>query len=180
MVVPAIEVGGSDATTAPAPTSVPCDDLPYQPCGGPVAPGTDGRACTGGRGDYDGDPGNGCEAQPDVVDGTVAAGELQATLVPADDVDRYPLPIRDRAQLLCDGTVEVTLTAPAGVAQRLEVLDDGEVVRQAGSTDGTPTSVRLREPGCFSDDSTELEVRITSIGADRSPEPYLLAVDGSY
>jgi hypothetical protein len=171
---------GTGEGVATATTLAPCADLPYRPCGGPVAPGTDGHACIEGRGDYDGDPANGCEAVPDDRDGSVLTDELTANLVPVDDVDRYPLPVRDRAQLLCDGSVEVTLTAPAGVAQRLEVLDGDEVVRRAGSTDGTPAAVRLREPGCFSDDSTELEVRVSSIGADRSAEPYLLEVVGSY
>lgn len=173
------EGSAGTATVTAAPTTA-CQDLPYQPCGGEPAPGTDGVACIDDRGDFDGDPTNGCEAVPDGLDGSVLEGIAEANLVPADDVDVYELDVVDQAQLLCDGTLRLTLTAPAGVAQRLEVLRDDEELARVGSTDGTPASLELVEPGCFSDDSATLEVRVSSIGADRTGQPYLLEVDGSY
>jgi hypothetical protein len=66
------------------------------------------------------------------------------------------------------------------VAQRLEVHDGDELVGRTGSTDGTPASVVVDEPSCFSDDRTTLRLTVRSIGADRTAEPYVLEVSGSY
>ena len=164
------------ATAAPT----PCQPLPYQPCGSPPAPHTDGVRCTGDHDDYDGLAANGCEAAPDTVDGTAIDGQLTANLVPADDVDRYALAVEDRAQLLCDGTLRVQLTSPPGVSQRVEVLDGQRVLGEAGSTDGFPATVALPEPACGRDDGTTLQVRVASIGADRTAAAYRLEVTGSW
>lgn len=165
-------------TTRPAP---PCQDLPYQPCGAEPAPFTDGRSCTDDHDDYDADPVNGCEAAPDrLADGAPLVGRLAATLVPRADVDRYELDVVDRAQLLCDGELKVTLTAPAGVAQRVRVLDGDDVVAEASSANATPATAAVPEPGCFSDDGTTLVVEVSSVGSDRSAEPYALSVRGSF
>ena len=64
-------------------------------------------------------------------------------------------------QLLCDGELRLTLTAPAGVTLRLEVLDGGEVLRpdherRRGARVGHPARARVplrrrhhaRRPGC--------------------------------
>ncbi len=82
----------SDAAALETPTSTDCVPQPYQPCGGPIAPFTDGTRCTDDHADYDGQPANGCEATPDTQDGTTFSRRLSANLVPADDVDRYPTP----------------------------------------------------------------------------------------
>ena len=96
--------GVASATAAappakPTPTTVPpCRPLPYQPCGATLpAAFTDGTRCVGGHGDYDGDPTDGCEAQPDLVDGAeLRPGHpLAANLVPADDVDTYRTYVTD-------------------------------------------------------------------------------------
>jgi hypothetical protein len=158
----------------------PCAPLPYQPCGGPLAPFTDGRRCTLGHDDYDGSSADGCEAAPDALDGTVVHGSLRANLVPRGDVDTYRLTVADHFQLLCDGAVHVTLTAPAGVTERLEVLRDGAVVARGASADGTPASVSVGDPDCLTDDSGVLEVRVSSIGAERTAQDYLLEARGSY
>jgi hypothetical protein len=175
---------GSDSTGAAAPAGgpapAPCTPLPYQPCGGPVAPGTDGHRCVDGRADYDGDAADGCEAVPDGLDGTTLDGVLRANLVPADDVDRYRLDVDDRPQLLCDGTLRVTLTAPAGTSQRVEVRGDGTLLGEAGSTDGFPATVALEDPSCGRDDSGRLEVAVRSIGDARSSAPYHLEARGSW
>ncbi|CAN5692436.1 hypothetical protein BH24ACT3_BH24ACT3_07890 [soil metagenome] len=172
------EGSGTDAEGAPASD---CQPLPYQPCGSGPAPGTDGRQCIDDRDDYDGDAGNGCEAVPDDRDGEVLVDRLEANLVPADDVDTYPFEVEDRAQLICDGTVTISLTAPVGVGQRLEVLDaDGEVLGDVVSFDGEPRSVEVTEPSCGGDDSTTLEARVSPVAGGRSAEPYTLEVTGSF
>ncbi|HEX6421227.1 MAG TPA: serine/threonine-protein kinase, partial [Acidimicrobiales bacterium] len=61
-----------DAVTgdvAPTEAGDACTDLPYQPCGRPPAPHTDGSSCIDDHDDYDGIAANGCEAAPDDRDG---------------------------------------------------------------------------------------------------------------
>lgn len=175
---------GTGASSAqPSPTSTPeCVDLPYQPCGGPVAPNTDGHACTGDHADYDGEPGNGCEAAPDDLDGSTLEDEvpIRANLVPADDIDRYPFSVGDRLHLTCDGTLVVGLTAPEGVSMRLDVLEDGQILGSATSVDGSPAEVVLVESSCFGDDSADLVARVSWVGEDRSAQSYRLVRSGSF
>jgi hypothetical protein len=99
--------------------------------------------------------------------------------VPGTDVDRYPVDVDDRPQLLCDGTVRLTLVAPVGVAQELTVFEGGRVVGTAGSTNGHPATVALRESSCFGDDSTRFEVRVTTVSG-LSARSYSLEVSGSF
>ena len=188
MVVAGMAVAARDAGERPsAPTSsttttTECPALPYQPCGasGP-APNTDGTACLTGFDDYDQDAANGCEAEPDPhADGSALEGSLEATIVPRDDVDTFTMEVSDSFQLLCDGRLVVTLTAPKGMSLRLEVLAGDEVLRQTTSADGVPAALTLDEPGCFSDDGTTLVARVSPIGSDRSPAPYRLERRGSY
>ena len=173
------------AVQAPAPTeapstTTPCSPLPYQPCGGPAAPFTDGVQCTDDHADYDGDAANGCEAAPDAVDGSRLDRPVAANLVPAADVDRYPFHVDDAFQLFCDGEVDVTLTAPAGATMRLDVLREGRPLGSAVSGDGRPATVVLREDGCGADDAGELQARVSWSGAERSAAPYRLVRSGSY
>jgi hypothetical protein len=169
------------AAAKPAPSKpLPCAPLAYQPCGQPVAPFTDGRGCTLSHADYDGIAANGCEASPDAVDGSPLVHVLRANLVPDGDVDSYPLAVEDKFQLLCDGTVRVTLTAPRGVAQRLELLDgSGTVVGRAASADGQPATATVSDPSCFRDDSGTLHARVSTVSGHSAAE-YRLAVAGSY
>ena len=105
-------VTGDKEVGAGAPDAA-CAPLPYQPCGQAAAPGTDGQDCIDLRADYDSDATNGCEALPDDVDGT-PLGTVEATIVPLDDVDEYPVEVPDNFHFSCDGTVTFDLTAPAG------------------------------------------------------------------
>lgn len=172
----------ASSTTSSASTTEPCSDLRYQPCGDDPAPNTDGRRCLDDHGDYDDDRANGCEAVPDgVSDGTIVDGEVTANLVPRADVDTWTVPVDDRFQFSCDGTVTVTLTAPAGASMRATVTDpDGVELAETTSADDSPGSARVTEPTCFGDDSATLAVAISSVGSDRSPDDYTLEVTGSY
>lgn len=183
LLVAARETGSADGPSPAggAPTTA-CPDLPYQPCGATApAPGTDGERCIDERADYDADVGNGCEAVPDrLVDGSPLADAVEATVVPRDDVDTFTMDVGDGAQLLCDGQLVVTLTAPAGITLRLEVLEDDEVLAEATSADGVPSGVTLREPECFFDDSATLIARVSPVGSDRTADPYVLERRGSF
>ncbi|MEJ5254529.1 MAG: serine/threonine-protein kinase [Acidimicrobiales bacterium] len=170
----------TDPAPASAPSSPPCTPKPYQPCGAPAAPNTDGTRCLGDHADYDGDRSSGCEADPDTVDGQPLTGSLTANLVPDDDVDRYPVTVDDRLQLLCDGTFEVTLTAPAEVAMRVELYDGTKLLRTNVSRDGRSATVSLREPSCLADDSTELIVQVSWEGRQRTAAGYRLERSGSF
>jgi len=173
---------GPTSTTAATSTTEPCLDLPYQPCGqDEPAPNTDGRRCLEDHEDYDGDPSNGCEAEPDgIIDGTPLRDRIEGTIVPRDDVDVLSVEVADERQLLCDGRLRLTLTAPPGVTLRLQVLEDGELLGEATSADGVPATVTLREPECLFDDSTTLQVRVEPIGSDRTAEPWVLERSGSF
>jgi tRNA A-37 threonylcarbamoyl transferase component Bud32 len=175
---------GDPATQlAAAPTgTTPCQPLPYQPCGGaPVAPFTDGRACIDDHADYDGITANGCEAAPDTIDGVTFAGgrTIRGNLVPGTDVDRYPMHVDDRFQLLCDGELRVTLTAPANVAQRVRILDpDGDEVAKAVSGDGVPATAKVGDPNCLFDDGGTYVAEV-SVVSGNSATDYELARAGS-
>lgn len=182
VVVAARETGDAAASTTTTP-STDCVGRPFQPCGQALpAPNTDGERCLTGFEDYDGDPDNGCEAEPDGLDdGTPLRESISGTIVPRDDVDTFAMKVGDGSQLLCDGRFSVRLTAPAGMTLRLEVLDrDDEVLAQTTSADGVPATVTLEDPGCLSNNSTTLIARVSPIGSDRTGEPYLLERRGSF
>jgi hypothetical protein len=175
----------SEAATEPAaettPTEPPCAPTKYQPCGEEPAPGTDGRTCLDGRDDYDGLTSNGCEAEADDLDGTELVDRIAANIVPADDVDRYPMEVADELDLGCNNTLRVEITAPPGLALRLEVLDgQGEVLGQATSADGIPGEVAIQDPRCFRNDSGTFVAQVTATGSDRTAEPYVLTRRGSF
>jgi hypothetical protein len=171
----------STVASSTVPTTAPCAPLPYQPCDGETAPFTDGRVCTDDHADYDADARNGCEAAPDDLDGAALDDQLSPNLVPANDVDEFSFDVDDHYHFSCDGTVEITLTAPPGVSLRLQVFDDdGTELGTAVSADGEPGSVRLAEPQCGGDDSTTLTARVSSIGSDRTAASYSLTRSGSY
>jgi hypothetical protein len=168
------------AAPATSPSST-CTPLAYQPCGRPVAPFTDGVRCTDDHADYDADTTNGCEAAPDTIDGSTLNRPITtANLVPAGDIDRYPFHVNDNLQLFCDGALHVTLTAPAGVAMRLDVLRSGDPLATTVSTDGEPATITLGDPSCLGDDGTDLQARVSWVGDRRSAMPYTLERDGSY
>ena len=162
-----------------------CTALPYQPCGQATpAAGTDGRACLAGFEDYDEDAANGCEAAddglPDEVPFPEGAAAMTGTIVPRDDVDTFAMDVGDGYQLLCDGSFTVTITAPAGMTIRLEVLDDGEVVDEVTSADGIPAQVTLGDPDCLFSDARTLTARVSPIGTDRTGDTYTIDRTGSF
>ncbi|MEX2292770.1 MAG: serine/threonine-protein kinase [Acidimicrobiales bacterium] len=172
-------------TTTDRPATTACAALPYQPCGASQpAAGTDGTHCLPDFADYDEDATNGCEATGDgLADNTPfpeGAEPIRGTIVPRDDVDTFAMAVGDGYQLLCDGQFTVTLTAPAGMTLRLEVLDGEEVLGQTTSADGVPASVRLRERECLGSDARELTAQVSPIGSDRAAAPYRLERSGSF
>jgi len=173
-------LGDGDGAPEATPTTV-CEPLPYQPCGRAPAPGTDGRRCIEGRDDYDDDATNGCEATPDRVDGRELVDRIAATIVPADDVDRYLVPVDDDGDLLCDGTLRLVLVAPARTALRLVLRDDADAaVAETTSADGVPGELAVEEPRCFQDDAGTYVAEVQPIGTDRSAESYVLTRSGGF
>ncbi|MEO6987596.1 MAG: serine/threonine-protein kinase [Aquihabitans sp.] len=162
----------------------PCVDLPYQPCGqDEPAPNTDGRVCINGHADYDGDPTNGCEAAPDGNPPNLVLDEaIEGNIVPADEVDRFLLPVEDRFNLLGDGKLKVTLTAPAGSIMRLTVLSSSGKVLGTGISSGEETLVlTMQEPSRLGDDSTTLTIEVSlEPGAVPTEAPYRLTTSGSW
>jgi len=171
---------GALAIGAVGPTTT-CVPLPYQPCGKPTAPFTDGRVCTNNHADYDTKPENGCEAAPDAVDGRPLETTIQANLVPTTDTDSYPLHVDDNFSFSCDGRVDLTLTGPKESTLVLEVLQGNSVIGQATSRDGSAGRVTLREPNCGGDDVADLSVRVrASKGATPSAASYKITRTGNF
>ncbi len=175
---------GEPSAASTTSSTAECEALPYQACGASPAPGTDGRRCLPGFADYDTDADNGCEARADDhVDGArvpEGAAPVRGTIVPRDDVDTFAMPVGDGYQLLCDGRFRVTLTAPADMTLRLEVLDGDEVVAQTTSADGVAAAVTLDDPDCLFSDARTLTARVSPIGSDRAAGDYVLERSGSY
>ncbi|HET6949843.1 MAG TPA: hypothetical protein VFI47_05695, partial [Acidimicrobiales bacterium] len=105
---------------------------------------------------------------------------VSANVVPADDVDTYPMEIDDHLHLLCDGRVEVMLEAPPGMVLSLEVHDEEGLVESATSTAESPAVVTLTEAQCGSDDATTFDVVVRPVGSDRVAGDYLLTRTGSF
>ncbi len=175
-----VSFSGENAGATPTSTTTPCTPKPYQPCGQPVAPFTDGSRCLVDHADYDGDAVNGCEAAADDVDGNELSRTIDANLVPADDVDRYPTPVVDNFHFTCDGTFEVTLQAPKGTSARVELFRGTTRLGTAVSDDGEPATITVLEPRCFEDDSGELVTQVSWEGTARSATDYRLSRKGSF
>jgi len=186
----ALGATGDQAAAPPTPTTTPCVDLPYQPCGGQPAPNTDGRVCLAGFFDVDRDPSTGCEVRSDDLDGSVLDGPITANLVPADAVDRYPFTVGHDSNPItnllsnpfCDNVFQLTLTAPDGVSMRVDAVDaGGRVLGSAVSADGVAATLRLPQPRCsIADDDLELVAQVSWVGTARSGDDYTLARKGSW
>ncbi|MCD9623562.1 serine/threonine-protein kinase [Rhabdothermincola salaria] len=181
-VVLTTRVGGDDAVgTIVAPvTTEPCQDLPYQPCGQPAAPGTDGVECLAGRADYDGDPTNGCEAVSNVVAGQTLDDRVEANLVPGDAIERFGFRVDHSFNLFCNNTLRVELTSPDGAAMRLDVLSEGDVLGTAVSADGDTATVTLDQPDCFGNTNRDLVARVSWVGERRTADDFVLTRSGKW
>jgi hypothetical protein len=186
----ALAARDGQADAGPTTTTTSCVDLPYQPCGAPVAPNTDGRVCLAGWYDLDGDATSGCEVRGDSLNGTTFDQPITANLVPADAVDRYPFTVGHDSNPLtniftnpfCDNVLQVTLTAPVGVSMRVDVLGSGDrSLGSAVSADGVAATVRLPQPECSIDDADlRLAAQVSWVGTARSGDDYTLTRKGSW
>jgi hypothetical protein len=164
-------------------TTIPCDPLPYQPCGQQTpAPFTDGTLCIDDHDDYDRDPANGCEATPDGQAEPAPLDEsAEATLVPRDDVDTYTFQVSDTVQFLflCEGSITVTLVGAPGTEQKLTLSVDGDEIDEAVSTSGSPASITIAE-SCAPGENYEVVATVSSVGDTRVDQPYQLSRTGTF
>ena len=156
---------GAVESATGAPGTSPCAPLPYQPCGQSPAPFTDGRSCLPGHGDFDGIATNGCEAASDYLPDTGLTPEqpVFANLVPAGAVDDFSVSVDSGRLHLCLTPLRVTLTAPAGVADRVEILSAGSVVATAVSRDTHPATATTSRLSCFRDQGGSFTARVTGV-----------------
>jgi hypothetical protein len=171
-------------STQPTPTAStvpPCVGLPYQPCGKPPAPGTDGTQCLPGRADFDGNPANGCEAISDYRPATELRGgtAMLANLVPASAVDTFPTHVTDHILDFCTGELRVTLIAPPGVTEKVESVRGGTLLASAVSQSLEPATAAAGEPSCFHDNSGWLTIRVSAVSG-QSAEDFRLTRSGSW
>ena len=144
------------------------------PPGGSASPGT----CREGTADYDGDPGNGCEATQDDVDGSDLRSRIEANIVPARDVDRYRVQVSEPGPG-CPGTVMVTLDVPDGMELELVVLGDEVSLGSARGTSAMPAAVSLGAERCDETGTPlSLAAEVRPVGEARVAAPYLLQVTG--
>ena len=185
--------GGDDDEVATDDTAAATDDAEpgplcvptrYQGCGDLApAPNSDGALCLEGFADYDEDPTNGCEAEPDDTDGTELDESLMASIVPATDEDRFSIDVDDGGDLdvFCANRLTVRLIAPTGMELELRLLDpDGEVVGRAQTTTIDDAVVRVRDPNCGSDDSGTYTAEVVAVGLARTAAPYRLERSGRF
>ena len=179
-----ILAGGSGHPALPsaaATRAAVCAPLPYEPCGSPAAPHTDGLACQAGWYDLDSSTVNGCEATADGVNGTqlVSGRTISANLVPVGEVDTYPTRVDSDALAFCWGSLTVTLTAPPGVTDRVQVRNGSHVLATATSRDGRPATATVGKPSCFGGDGQHDTVTVSGVlgqtGAD-----YTLSRNGGW
>ena len=130
--------------------------------------------CPGGTDDYDEDPANGCEAEPDDVDGTVLVDEIRATIVPRDDMDVYPIEIEPSLFGDCDVPLRVTLDAPRGMPLRLIVRSGPVTHGEAVASSTRPGTVTIGPERCDPEAGTTTEAEVTASGESRSASPYVL------
>jgi hypothetical protein len=167
-------------SVAGAPATAPCAPLPYQPCGQSPAPFTDGRSCLAGHADFDGLATNGCEAASDYLPDTQLTPEhpVFANLVPAGAVDDFSVSVQSGRLYLCVTPLRVTLTAPAGVADRVELLSAGSVVATAVSRDMQPATATTSRLSCFRDQGGTFTARVTDVQGQTAGD-FRLARSGS-
>ncbi|HKE72644.1 MAG TPA: serine/threonine-protein kinase [Acidimicrobiales bacterium] len=174
--------GGRDpgGALADAPRGADCTARPYQPCGQKPAPFTDGSRCIEDHADYDRNRANGCEAAPDDADGKPLLKTIRANIVPAADVDSFPVRVEDHLQIFCDGTIEFRLEAPAGMVLSLEIDGDDGPIDTATAVAGTPAVIRLGEERCGGSDATTLRAVVRAVGSDRVAGDYELSRSGDF
>lgn len=162
-------------------TETECIPKPYQGCDDPQpARGTDGEACLPGFYDHDDDPTNGCEATRDPSSELrLERGSVTGTIIPVGNVDKVLVPVTDQWQLLCDGVLTLTLTAPSGLDLEMTVFNRGSEMFSFQVPGSTTKSTKIGEPSCFTNDSTTLEVIIRGVRG-RSSAPWTLERSGSW
>jgi len=179
---PAPKSAAGPAASAIRPPAVPvCTPLPFQPCGQAAAPNTDGQSCLPGYADLNQVAADGCEAHSDYQTGVELSARqpVGANLVPADATDTFRTYVTDDAWDLCRGKVHVTLAAPAGTTDQVELMKDGKVIASAVSVEGRAATATANEPSCFQDDSGWVTVVVSSL-AGQSSADFRLTRSGSW
>jgi hypothetical protein len=179
---PAVTAPRSGQATAPLPTTTTCSPLLHQPCGQATpAFGTDGNRCLPGHADFDDILANGCEAVSDYQPGqALAAGQLlSANLVPADAVDTFSADVAQNLFNLCLTKYRVTLTAPPGTADKVEILLGDRLLATATSSNRRPATASASKPSCFGTGSATVTVRVSTVSG-RSAEDFRLLSSGGW
>jgi hypothetical protein len=148
--------------------SAACVPERYLPCGSSTpAPHTNGRACDPGWYDLDGSPADGCEAHSDFRAGTIltATSAVRANLVPPSATDTFATDVRGDLFDLCWGSLRVTLTAPAGTAERVTIWRGTTPLASALSAAGQPATATVPKPSCLGADSERLRVTVRVLAA---------------
>jgi len=104
---------------------------------------------------------------------------VAANLVPADAVDVFQTMVSQSFFNVCLTPFRVTLTAPPGTTERVEILRNGVVLASAVSSSLQPATASASKPSCFSNGTASLTVRVTAVSG-RSAEDFRLTRSGSW
>jgi tRNA A-37 threonylcarbamoyl transferase component Bud32 len=169
------------APVATTPTTT-CTPLLYQPCGQATpAAGTDGSNCVAGHADFNSVLADGCEAVSDYQSGPVlAAGQtIAANLVPADAVATFQAQVPENLLSFCLAKFRVTLVAPPGTTDRIQILRDTKVLATATSTNMRPATATASKPSCFDTGSAAVTIQVSAV-AGQSAEDFQLTSSGNW
>ena len=178
---PAVTAPKPGQVTVPKPTTTACTPLLYQPCG-QTSPafGTDGNGCLPNHADFDGILANGCEAVSDYQPGqTLATGQVvSANLVPAEAADTFQANVSENLFNLCLTKYRVTLTAPPGTTDKVELLLGDRLLAAATSANGRPATATASKPSCFDTGSAAVTVRVSTVSGHSAEDFRLLSSGG--
>jgi hypothetical protein len=103
-------------------------------------------------------------------DPLISGQPLSANLVPVGEVDSYPLHVSGGGLFSCGPKLTLTLVAPSGVTDEVNIFDGIKLLAGATSVNGQPASVSLSKPSCFGSDAENLTVTVSGVqgasGAD--------------
>ena len=104
---------------------------------------------------------------------------LQANLVPPSAVAVFQTQVPENLLTLCLSKFRVTLTAPDGTTDKVEILRDGRVLASATSSNLEPATATASKPGCFETGSTTVTVQVSTVSG-QSADDFRLVSSGSW
>jgi hypothetical protein len=104
---------------------------------------------------------------------------LSANLVPVTAVDAFQAQIAESLFHFCFNKFRVTLTAPAGTTDQVQIIDNGDVLATVTSSDQEPATATASKPSCFASGSVPVTIQVTDV-TGQSAQDFQLVNSGSW